>query len=202
MQHARCLLILMCCVSAVSCTKDDGALQSAHKETSESPFELQASIQELMQAMVDPAADSVWEVSGATVTSKGVEEHQPRTEEEWQQARNGMITLIESTNLLAMKGRRLVPVGGKVLDEGSEGVLTAEEGQKRLDSQHAMFAQFAAALRESAKKMLKAVDAKNPKAMMDIGSEMDAICENCHMTFWYPDQMTFSVQTNAAQSAK
>ena len=205
MKIARLLIAVLCCLSVASCIKqNDNSTSSeiAPKAAEANSLELQASIQELMQAMVDPAADSVWESVGATITPKGVEERQPRSDEEWQQARNGAIALIESTNLLAMKGRRMVPIGGKMLDEGSDGVLTADEAQKRLDAQHAMFAQFAIALRESAKKMLVAVDAKDPKAMMDIGSEMDAICESCHMTFWYPDQMTFSVQTSASQSAK
>lgn len=36
--------------------------------------------------------------------------------------------------------------------------------------------------------MLKAVDQKNVKDMLDVGEQMDTVCESCHMTFWYPNQ--------------
>src|SRR5262245_48920274 len=73
------------------------------------PYATTASIQELMQAIVDPSADKVWESVGTTVTAKGADERRPRTDEEWQEVRNGVVALLESTNLLMMPGRRIVP---------------------------------------------------------------------------------------------
>jgi len=32
----------------------------------------------------------------------------------------------------------------------------------------------------------RAADAKNAKAIMDIGARMENVCESCHQTFWYP----------------
>jgi hypothetical protein len=152
-------------------------------------FRLSASVQELMHDLVDPSADGVWEAVGTTITAKGIEDRQPRTDAEWQQVKVHAILLIEATNLLAMDGRRLVPVGGKVLDEGHEGVLTAAEGQKKLDDQHATFVQLAGALRDTGEKMLHAIEAKDPSAMLEVGTEMDSVCESCHTTFWYPNQI-------------
>src|SRR5450432_3644237 len=59
-------------------------------------------------------------------------------------------------------------------------VLSAEEGQKLLDSQHATFVQFARALREAGTQMLTAIDKKDPSGMMNAGSAMDGVCESCH----------------------
>lgn len=153
-----------------------------------SPFKLTASIQELMDSVVDPNADELWDSVATIVTKKGVEERQPRTDEEWTQQRRHAIALIESTNLLVMPGRKLVPVGGKVLDQDVQGVLTPEAGQKKLDEQHETFVGFAHALRDVGEKFIAAIDAKNTQAMMDAGAEMDEVCEGCHLTFWYPDQ--------------
>jgi hypothetical protein len=36
--------------------------------------------------------------------------------------------------------------------------------------------------------MLRAIDAKDPKAMVEVGGAMDEICEACHVVFWYPGQ--------------
>jgi hypothetical protein len=154
-----------------------------------SPILIMASIQELMDAVIDPSADALWDSVSITTTKKGTVFHQPHTDEEWQEARRRAIALIEGTNLLVMDGRKLVAPGSPVLDQGTSGVLSAEEGQKKLDAQHATFVQFAKALREAGTQMLAAIDKKDPTGMMDAGAAMDGICESCHLTFWYPNQV-------------
>ena len=34
--------------------------------------------------------------------------------------------------------------------------------------------------------MLKTIDAKDAAGLLSTGSELDGICENCHLAFWYP----------------
>jgi hypothetical protein len=153
------------------------------------PFQIMASIQELMDAVIDPAADALWNSVSIVETTKGTVFHQPHSAEEWQNARRHAIALIEGTNLLVMDGRRLVAPGSPVLDQGTSGVLSAEEGQKLLDAQHPTFVQFARALREAGTQMLTSIDKKDPAGMMNAGSAMDGVCESCHLTFWYPNQV-------------
>lgn len=153
------------------------------------PFLVMASIQELMDAIIDPSADALWDSVSVTTTTKGTVFHQPQSDEEWQQARRHAIALIEGTNLLVMDGRKLVAPGSPVLDQGTSGVLSAEEGQKLFDAKHPTFVQFAQALREAGTQMLNAVDKKDPTGMMSAGAALDGICENCHLTFWYPNQV-------------
>ncbi len=154
-----------------------------------SPFLVTASIQELMDAVIDPSADALWDSVSVTTTAKGTVFHQPHSDEEWQQARRHAIALIEGTNLLVMDGRRLVAPGSPVLDQGTSGVLSAEEGQKLFEAKRPAFVQFARALREAATQMLTAVDKKDPSGMMNAGAAMDGVCESCHLTFWYPNQV-------------
>jgi hypothetical protein len=142
-----------------------------------------------MDAIIDPSADALWDSVSITQTAKGTVFHQPHSAEEWQEARRRAIALIEGTNLLVMDGRKLVTPGSPVLDQGTSGVLSAEEGQKRFDAQHPTFVQFATALRQAASLMLTAVDKRDPTGMMNAGSAMDGVCENCHLTFWYPNQV-------------
>jgi hypothetical protein len=144
------------------------------------------SVKQIMQTMVDPAADAIWDSVGTVITAKGVIRHQPQTDADWQQMRRHALTLISATKLLAASTRTLVPPGGKVADEGSQGVLTARQGQKLLDERHEEFAQFARALHDVSEQMLKAIDARDPKAMLDVGGTMDDLCEACHKVFWYP----------------
>src|SRR3954470_23158627 len=73
----------------------------------DAPFRLTASIRELMDSEVDPAADFIWASVASISTRAGLEERQPRTDEEWLEVRRHAITLIEASNLLVMKGRRV-----------------------------------------------------------------------------------------------
>ena len=153
------------------------------------PFQITASIQELMDAVIDPSADALWDSVSITTTAKGAVFHQPQSDEEWQEARRHAIALIEGTNLLVMDGRKLVAPGSPVLDQGTSGVLSADEGQKLFDTKHPTFVQFARALRETGTQMLTAIDKKDPTGMMNAGAAMDGVCESCHLTFWYPNQV-------------
>jgi hypothetical protein len=154
-----------------------------------SPVQIMASIQELMDAVIDPSADALWDSVSITTTPRGTVFHQPKSDEEWQEARRHAIALIEGTNLLVMDGRTLVAPGSPVLDQGTSGVLSADAGQKLFEAQHAAFVQFARALRESGTQMLTAIDKKDPTGMMNAGAAMDGVCESCHLTFWYPNQV-------------
>ena len=152
-------------------------------------FQVMASIQELMDAVIDPSADALWDSVSITATAKSTVFHQPHSDEEWQEVRRRAIALIEGTNLLVMDGRKLVAPGSPVLDQGTSGVLSAEEGQQKFESQHPTFVQFAKALREAGTQMLTAIDKKDPTGMMNAGAAMDGVCEGCHLTFWYPNQV-------------
>lgn len=152
-------------------------------------FQIMASIQELMDAVIDPSADALWDSVSITTTPKGTVFHQPKSDEEWREARRHAIALIEGTNLLVMDGRTLVAPGSPVLDQGTSGVLSAEAGQKLFEAQHPTFVQFASALRETGTQMLTAIDKKDPAGMMNAGAAMDGVCESCHLTFWYPNQV-------------
>ena len=200
----KCPLILACTILAAvaglsACQKTEvtaavppspAPAQPAPAAASAAPaFQIMASIQELMDAVIDPAADALWDSVSITTTKKGTVFHQPHSDEEWQEARRHAIALIEGTNLLVMDGRRLVAPGSPVLDQGTSGVLGAEEGQKKFDELHPTFVQFAKALREAGTQMLTAIDKKDATGMMNAGSAMDGICESCHLTFWYPNQV-------------
>jgi hypothetical protein len=181
--------LAICLYALSACQKSEVAAPAPEKAPAPPPFQITASIQELMDAIIDPSADALWDSVSITNTVKGTEYHQPRTDEEWQEARRHAIALIEGTNLLIMDGRKLVAPGSAVLDQNIQGVLSSEEGQKKFDAQHPTFVQFAHALREAGGQMLTAIDKKDPTGMMDAGAAMDGVCEGCHLTFWYPNQV-------------
>jgi cytochrome c556 len=146
---------------------------------------LTASIRDLMDAEIDPAADFLWASVASVSSEAGLEDRQPRTTDDWAEARRKAITLVEATNLLVMSGRRVstayVPARGL-------GELDSTEVQKRIDAAPGAFKALAQVLRESSLKALTAIDARNPAELLEAGGAIDAACEACHVTFWYPEQ--------------
>lgn len=153
-----------------------------------SPFILSASIQDIMTSIVDPSADYLWDSVAVIGTENGIEEHQPRTDEEWLEVRHKAITLMEAANLLAMKGRRVVKEGQHLQDEGLEGNLTAAEIQQKIDKDHDSFAALARALNTTAGQALQAIEKRDVDAFLDAGGDIDTACEGCHTVYWYPNQ--------------
>ncbi len=150
------------------------------------PFEAAATIQELMEYEVDPAADALWDSVGSITTRAGVEEKQPHTETEWKSLRRDAMVLIEATNLLVMSGRQ---VARTEFPSDGPGVLGSREIQQKLDGDRSGFNAFASSLRETAHHALTAIDAKDPVALLQAGETLDAVCEGCHVANWYPHQV-------------
>ena len=60
------------------------------------PFKPVADVQQLMEMMVDPAADLVWDAVGTVITAEGTNDWFPQTDEEWAAVRNSAVVLMES----------------------------------------------------------------------------------------------------------
>jgi hypothetical protein len=151
-------------------------------------FRPNAGVQDIMAYMIDPAADFLWGSVSTTVTEQGVEEKQPRTDEEWNEVRRQAIILSEATNLLLIEGRRVTREGKQLEDHGTPGNLTADESEKAIAADRATFISFAHALHDVGEAMVAAADNKNPQGLVDAGETLDRVCEGCHLKFWYPGQ--------------
>lgn len=168
---------------------DAGASASKSAEppapsATEGPFRLTASIRELMDSEVDPAADFIWASVASISTVAGLEERQPRTDEEWLEVRRRAITLIEATNLLVMNGRQ---VSAKYEPASGAGELDTDQVQQKIDANRPAFVALAQRLQDTGLQTLAAIDAKNPLALFELGGTIDEACESCHVTFWYPN---------------
>ena len=166
---------------------DGSAAPSARAEeraAPDGPFRLTASIRELMDSEIDPAADFIWASVASISTRAGMEERQPRTDEEWLEVRRRAITLIEATNLLVMKGRR---VSAKYEPASGAGELDTDQVQQKIDANRVAFVALAQRLQETGLQTLAAIDAKDPATLFDLGGSIDDACESCHVTFWYPN---------------
>jgi hypothetical protein len=161
--------------------------QSATTATEQSPYKITATIQDIMDAQVDPAADEIWNSVASIVTAAGIEEKQPRTDEEWEALRLKSFLLIEGANLLAMPGRKVAPEGAP-LDPDELAGDPPETIQKQMETNRSAWVQLAQGLHDASLEVKAAIEAKSPQQLIDAGEKLDTACENCHSTFWYPNQ--------------
>jgi len=146
----------------------------------------QFSILEIMESIVMPAAQILWDSVAVDVTEKGTIEKGPVTDEDWAKLRWTAVTLAESTNLLIVQGRRAAPPGTKSENPDSE--LEPEQIQALIAKNRAAFVAHAHVLHEAAMEALRAIDARKLDGITDAGGTIDAACEGCHLQFWYPNQ--------------
>jgi len=144
-----------------------------------------ATIKDIMESMVDPSADFLFESIVTIADEKGITEKAPETDEEWHEARDRAITLVEAPNLIVMEGRMVARPGEKADEPRVE--LEPGQIQKLIDADRPHFIDRAKALQDAATVALSAIDHKDKKALFEALTEIDKACENCHLEYWYPN---------------
>ncbi len=114
------------------------------------------SLKQLMEWVIDPAADAVWDPVKTIITEQGTQEIAPQTQEQWDAVRNGAAMLVESADLLMMQTR-------------------ARDQREWLAA--------ARRLAVTAEKALKAAEAKDAEGVFAAGGEIYNACAACHRRY-------------------
>jgi hypothetical protein len=160
---------------------------SAGAASTDNPFRVTATIQEIMDSEVDPAADFLWGSTGFIADKQGVQDKNPKTDKDWDMVRNNALILLEATNLLVIPGRTVATAGSKLDPSEVAGIEDPKDIQKAIEANRQAFIGFAHGLHDAGMQMLKAIDAKDLAGMDAAGEKLDSACEQCHRTFWYPN---------------
>jgi hypothetical protein len=142
-----------------------------------------ATIKDIMDSLVDPSADVLWESIATIISAAGIEERAPRTDEEWTNVRRNAIRLIEATNLLLMR-RHVARPGEKA--ENPKVELGPEAIELVINDDRAQWTSLVYGLHDAAVPALTAIDARNVQGLSDAGAKIDVACESCHQKYWYP----------------
>jgi hypothetical protein len=148
------------------------------------PYRFVASIREVMNSVIDPSVDEVWNSVGSTVDERGLTDRAPSTEEHWAEVRRHALVVSEAANLLLMPNRPVAPPGAPSLAPGVE--LTPEEIRPLIDNNLDAWNTYVLAFQDSLKPALAAIEKKDSEALFEAGEGIDATCESCHSVFWYP----------------
>jgi hypothetical protein len=147
------------------------------------------SVRELMEHVIDPTADSIFDSAVIDVSEKGIVETLPLTDDDWLKVERGAIYLAESSNLLKME-RRVAPPGAPPPPPLADGTpspeLAPEKIQALIDRDRARWDTYADELRVAAVNSLEVIRKRDTTQLFRIGGEIYDACENCHRVYWYP----------------
>ena len=115
-----------------------------------------ASIKQIMNAIVAPGANAVFNAVSTTVTAKGIEEVAPRNDAEWAALGNSAAALAEAGNMMMLDGR--------AVDAGD-------------------WITMSRALVDAGTQALKAAEAKSTDAVLAAGETVNESCDNCHSKY-------------------
>jgi hypothetical protein len=144
-----------------------------------------ATIKDIMDSMVEPSGDFVFESVQEISDEHGITEKAPKSNAEWEGVRRHLFVLLEAPNLLIMEGRKAARPEDRSKNPAVEN--QPEEIQKLLDADHPSFVRRARRLQDAAALAMKAVDAKNKDDLFRAIDGIDKACENCHLHYWYPN---------------
>src|SRR5215475_15592828 len=111
------MTVLSVCSSAPSTTAKPSTSDAS---SGEPEYRLTATIKDLMDAEVDYNADWLWDAVSTETSAQGVIDRRPKTDDDWKEARNHAIALLQATNLLQMTGRAVAKPGEKSENPGVE----------------------------------------------------------------------------------
>jgi hypothetical protein len=118
-----------------------------------------ATVKQVMDGIVMPSAQVVFDSVGTIFTAEGVEERQPRTETEWAAVGASAAALVESGNLLLM--------GSRVKDKGEWITMTR-------------------AMMDAAAVALKATETRDVEGLFASGEAVNVACDACHQKYQIP----------------
>jgi hypothetical protein len=166
--------------------KSNAARCGAASSKAASDRQVYSSVKDLMASIIDPSADALWGAAGTVIDQQGIEDMSPKTPQDWLNVRGAAVRIVEGANLLMMRGREAAPVGTRSDAPGVE--LEPPEITGLIKKKRKNFDAFAKALQALGLEALRASEAKDVPSLEDIGGRMEAVCEGCHQTFWYPQE--------------
>ena len=115
-----------------------------------------ATIKQIMNGIVMPGANVIYNAVGTTSTASGVVEIAPRNDKEWAAVSNSAAALVESGNLLLL--------GGRAVDNGDWVKITRE-------------------FMDAGNAALKAAEARNADGILTAGGDLNSSCDTCHAKY-------------------
>jgi hypothetical protein len=142
-------------------------------------------IRSTMQERVNPAMLAIWDVGNNALDDDGGIDPKLMDDGKWARIVDAAGQLSKASKDIAAANAFIAAAPGNT--EVGEGEITMAAVQQHLDHDPAGIRQMAAALADHADHIAAAARARDARTAGDLIGETDAVCESCHMTYWYPE---------------
>jgi hypothetical protein len=144
---------------------------------------------EVMKDQVDKNADELWDISNAAIGDQAGIDPAKMTDQRW----NDIAERAEAVQQAALTIATMNPLviakpGVKISDEDTPFGHTAAQVQARFDKNPQDLHDMANALATHTGDLAKAARAHDAARAGLLIDQLDGVCENCHLEYWYPDQ--------------
>jgi len=150
----RLLLPLCILATLVGCNSDTPTPPESAASGPE--FQLVTDIKQVMNWIMEPASDVIWDSVGTIISEAGQEDIAPETDEQWNAIRDAAAIVAESGNLLL--------IGSRARDQGD-------------------WAKHAHELTKAAQGAIQAAEAKDVDSLFTAGGEIYLACSACHAQY-------------------
>ena len=176
--------VLLLAISTSQCgAKPEPAAEAATVASDLKPL---FSVKELMENIIDPQSDFIFDAVAVDIGPHGVVETKPTSDDDWLKVQRATVLLAESTNLLKMP-RPIAPTDAKNDLRGpGQPELSPEQIQAKIDEDRHLWDSHVDQLRDELLKVLEIVKARDSDKLFEAGSNIDHACEACHLEYWYP----------------
>ena len=137
-----------------------------------------------MEGEVNPAGEFLFKSVAQVSDKNGVHLKAPQTDAQWRGVRDQLMVLYNAPRVLMADGVLAAPPGTTSEHPGIES--EPAEIQAAVDRNRPDFNNRALKLKSAADLAIKAVDAKDPLALIRALDGVDRACESCHLHYFYP----------------
>lgn len=132
------------------------AEEPVEEVVTESSYNTELNVQEIMALVLEPASDILWDSGGWVVDASGYEELYPTTEDGWAYVRAQAAIVVESGNMLALPGRA----------EDNDAWMIYSEG-----------------LSTAGLLAMEAAATQNKDDFFQAGAQLYSVCTACHQAY-------------------
>jgi hypothetical protein len=162
---------------------------ACHKKEEAAPQAQLLTFHEVMKGQVDKHADELWDMTNKWIGEKAGLDPSKMSDKDWDalafkadQVQKAALTITTLNPIVVVKP------GVKIGDEGLPGGHTGAQVQARIDKDPQHLKDMAQALANHMADLAKAARAHDAAKAGPLIDQLDGVCEDCHLDFWYPDQ--------------
>ncbi len=145
-------LLLTICFIMLGCSEN----QTEEPPPVEAAYNTALNVQQVMNLVLEPASDILWDSAGWVMDAAGYEDLYPTTDEGWEYVRAQAAVVIEAGNMLALPGRA----------EDADAWMIYSQG-----------------LSEAGILAMEAASAQNEEDFFQAGAQLYSVCTACHQAY-------------------